>query len=461
MAEKNDKSKNYPSYQQQVADAANNEYADRAAAQEKVNNQQATVDATPNAEVADFAAGKAAANGGTTPVTSQPTVTTPVANQPTVEGDDLYRQPIVDAATGQPIDQKYVQLGETQPDSVPEQLPADNGNPQVAGVNDIPGSTAGYTFTESQMKDMGLDVSAPNNTPATDDTKPSPKTTYLTDWNNTSLDKFMANGGKDIPKREVIDNYLRWCYDNGIMPNYYTINDVMNNSVDLKNSAADDEKARKKAERKERFDRWGNFLLHLGNAIGNVAGHGYASMKLEDPVQWTERQRLIKEKTEQQRRLNNQSIFAQMNSELQAQRNYDLKKRQAAALATYRQSQAEAAKQKAENDKQKAGAYVAYYNAKTGAIEMKTPEEIAKIKAETQRAKDQGNAAVIRANKTGSSSKGKQSSGYVDIYERDRKGRTLKHERTPKGSTATPEPAQTTPKSKAEAQKKWASRKVQ
>lgn len=347
-----------------------------------------------------------------TPEIEQPVVAPVVPNG----ADTVYQE--TEGAWKAPANAPVVPVqptnGSGTTDGKPSGTVAGGQQSTVAGGQAAAGVQDGNVLTESQMIErFGVnpttgtaEVSTPVTGQADKVTTPS---VHQFKWGepDVSLETVMAGEGKNVPKRQILDDYLRWSQETGQPIDYFTVNDIMNNSQDLKNTPEDDEKARKKAERKERFDRMGNFLLHLGNAIGNVAGGGYGAVKLEDPVQWTERQRLIKEKTDEQRRRNNQSIWVQMQKDRADQRAYELKKQQEATNAAYRQALIDATKQKTEDNSRVAGAKVAWYNAKTGAIEMKTPEEINKIIADTEKSRQQGNAAIIRANKSGGKGGGK------------------------------------------------------
>lgn len=283
-----------------------------------------------------------------------------------------------------------------------------------------------YTFTGEQLNQMGPAV--------TDEAQQQAAPKYKFDWANESLDSVMQGAGKDTPIRQILDDYLKWAHDNNQPVDYFTVNDIINKS-DVSVSPVDAEKARLKQERKEKWDKVGNFLLHLGNVIGNVAGGGMGSVKLEDPVKYTERQRMLKERTEALRRTNNQSIWAQMQRDAAARRDYEIKKKNAEALAAYRQGQAAATQQRA-------NAYSTHYNTKTNVENELLPLKRDKIIADTEKSKKQGNAAtkqgnaaIIRANKSGSG----KDSGDVTIetnYTRDRRGRvTGKVEKKKKGVT--------------------------
>lgn len=227
--------------------------------------------------VSEFAAGKAAANGtpGGTPEG------TPIAKTPEAE------TPATDPTAATP-DAKTPAPGTPQTEQ-PDKTTQDSGQAQVV-------------------------------------TTPSK---HLYDYANNSLGSIMNTKDNNVPVRELLDDYFKWCQENGKMIDYFTVNDIVNKTPDLSKSPIENEKARKKAERKEKFDQLGNFLLHLGNAIGNVGGGGYASMKIEDPIQFTERQRQLKEKADQQRITNNQSVWAMMQKERAEQRAAEIAKKNA------------------------------------------------------------------------------------------------------------------------------------
>ena len=249
---------------------------------------------------------------------------------------------------------------------------------------------------------------------------------YLVDWSNVD-NVYQEAKRLNLPLAQVLADYQRWGNDTG-NPTYW-INAMFQDS-DLNKSVADNEAEKKKAERRERWNSVNNFLLHLGNVIGNVGGGGYASMKLEDPVQWTERQRQLRDKALEQRRLNNQSILTQMHKDWAAQRDYELKKQQAENLAAYRQTQAEAARQKSSENGQVAESKVRLNNAKTEQTNKLTP-----LKEETEKARAK---RLGRPTSTGRSS-GKQDSTVTTVNELDRNGKVTKSTKTTtygKGKTA-------------------------
>lgn len=250
-----------------------------------------------------------------TPAAQQPSV-----QQPAVDTTNAGTKTEVPAGTGAPVG---TPAGETA------------GGVQPSAVD--PNSSA--AIQQSQIDAMNKNVDPVTGTPIpTVDKKPD-EFPYRFRWDQpgVSLESMLETLTKSkdpTSKRAVIDDYLRYMYDNNLPVDVFTLNDIVNKSHDLSLSPADEEKEKKRIANKERWDKVSNFLLHLGNAIGNVGGGGYASMKLEDPVQWSERQRLLKEKGLEQRRLNNQSIYQQMHKNWADERanrvqqqNYEIKQR--------------------------------------------------------------------------------------------------------------------------------------
>ena len=194
---------------------------------------------------------------------------------------------------------------------------------------------------------------------------------YLTDWSKVG-NVYEEAKKLNLPLAQVLQDYQRWGNETG-NPTYWI--NAMFQDADLSKSVADNEEAKKMQERKERWDKVNNFLMHLGNAIGNVASGNYGSVKLEDPVQWTERQRLLKEKGLEQRRLNNQSILQQMHKNWADERNYELRKQMAEANAAARQASANATTKRAEDQGRVADSTIKKNEAATERIKVLTPVE--------------------------------------------------------------------------------------
>lgn len=70
----------------------------------------------------------------------------------------------------------------------------------------------------------------------------------------------------------------------------------LNTLGDGDKTVAANEALKKKAERKAKWEQWGNFLMHLGNFIGTT--QGAPSQKIESAQELTDRQRKIREATD-------------------------------------------------------------------------------------------------------------------------------------------------------------------
>lgn len=70
----------------------------------------------------------------------------------------------------------------------------------------------------------------------------------------------------------------------------------LNTLGDGDKTVAANEALKKKAERKAKWEQWGNFLMHLGNFFGTV--QGAPSQKIESAQELTDRQRKIREATD-------------------------------------------------------------------------------------------------------------------------------------------------------------------
>lgn len=375
------------------------EFADRDAAQAQAAGSPAPT--TPvNQEALAFADGKQ--NPTTTP--QQPIVATPTPGQP-----QQTATPPANAA------------GTTT------ETPVENNGVQPAD----------YTFTGAQLAQMGPAVEGPS---------------YLADWANA---KNIYEEAKrlNVPILQVLQDYWKWGHDTGNPTNWV---DGWFQDMDLRKSVADNEEEKKKQERKERWDKVSNFLSHLGNVIGNVASSGYGSVKLEDPVQWTERQRLLKEKGLEQRRLNNQSLLTQLNRERENQRAYELKKQQAEANAAYRQAQADAAAERAKTNAMLAEVTANLRNAQTEKTKQLTP-----LQADTEKSKAEKN----RRPSSGRRTTGKQDSQTHTTYTRNSEGQVTESTRTTRyGNTSSKTNSSASAKQTAQqreaAKKKWASKKT-
>lgn len=192
-----------------------------------------------------------------------------------------------------------------------------------------------HTFTESQLfgdKGSTPETNQPTdvatNTTGQQQQVTTPKT-HLYNWGGegVTLSSVLQGEGKDKPMSQIINDYYAWAGENGITPNVLDIYDAMRDK-DTSKSYAQNEQDEKKRKRKETWDKVGMFLTHLGNAIGTYAGGGHMPIKTEDPVQWSERQRKLREATLAQRNAYNQSAFAMQTKMAAEQRAADMQKQQ-------------------------------------------------------------------------------------------------------------------------------------
>ena len=223
---------------------------------------------------------------------------------------------------------------------------------------------------------------------------------YLTDWSKVG-NVYEEAKKLNLPLAQVLQDYQRWGNETG-NPTYWI--NAMFQDADLSKSVADNEEAKKMQERKERWDKVNNFLMHLGNAIGNVASGNYGSVKLEDPVQWTERQRLLKEKGLEQRRLNNQSLIQQMHKNWADARAFKLKLQQQDRLdkeTKIRQEKNDAYIQAQRAAASKNEAQTAYWEAKANALEQGYPLDEAIKKANLAKIETETRLNNVKANNGG------------------------------------------------------------
>ena len=96
----------------------------------------------------------------------------------------------------------------------------------------------------------------------------------------------------------------------------------------------------KKAERKAKWEQWGNFFMHLGNFFGTV--QGAPSQKIESAQELTDRQRKIREATEALRAKGYNQMMVNIwkdRQDKQAQMQAEAAAKANDALAAYRNSQ--------------------------------------------------------------------------------------------------------------------------
>ena len=109
---------------------------------------------------------------------------------------------------------------------------------------------------------------------------------------------------------------------------------------DADKTVAANEAMRKKAERQEKMEQWGNFFMHLGNFFGTT--QGAPSQKIESAQELTERQRKLREGTEALRQKGYDQMMVNIwkdRQDKQAQMQAEAAAKANEALAAYRGSQ--------------------------------------------------------------------------------------------------------------------------
>ena len=105
-------------------------------------------------------------------------------------------------------------------------------------------------------------------------------------------------------------------------------------------TVAANEALKKKAERKAKWEQWGNLFMHLGNFFGTV--QGAPSQKIESAQELTDRQRKIREATEALRAKGYNQMMVNIykdRQDKQAQMQAEAAAKANDALAAYRSSQ--------------------------------------------------------------------------------------------------------------------------
>lgn len=163
---------------------------------------------------------------------------------------------------------------------------------------------------------------------------------------------------------------------------------------------------------RRQMQMWGGLfdgLRHLGNL--------YYTTKSATPQRYSDPYVQIDKNYQDARKLADdlddyQRIYTQQLWNLRRQADNDARRNKLAdAQAQYYGTRDEVARMKAENDKLKAEKYIelqdgriAKLNAETGQIEELTPYKVDEIKSKAEKNRQQGTAAVTRANKTGARS---------------------------------------------------------
>lgn len=114
----------------------------------------------------------------------------------------------------------------------------------------------------------------------------------------------------------------------------------LNTLGDGDKTVAANEALKKKAERKAKWEQWGNLFMHLGNFFGTV--QGAPSQKIESAQELTDRQRKIREATEALRQKGYDQMMVNIwkdRQDKQAQMQAEAAAKANEKLAEYRESQ--------------------------------------------------------------------------------------------------------------------------
>ena len=114
----------------------------------------------------------------------------------------------------------------------------------------------------------------------------------------------------------------------------------LNTLGDADKTVAANEALKKKAERKAKWEQWGNLFMHLGNFFGTV--QGAPSQKIESAQELTDRQRKIREATDALRAKGYNQMMVNIykdRQDKQAQMQAEAAAKANEALAAYRGSQ--------------------------------------------------------------------------------------------------------------------------
>lgn len=119
---------------------------------------------------------------------------------------------------------------------------------------------------------------------------------YLADWSKVSFSDAVKSGNKSIA--DYMRDYNKWARANNQEP--LDVYDMMQaiNGNDISESYADNEKAKRKLERQQRWEQIGNVLAHLGNFVGTIAGAPSGTYETGEHL--TARQQAIRDAVQKQ-----------------------------------------------------------------------------------------------------------------------------------------------------------------
>ena len=253
-------------------------------------------------------------------------------------------------------------------------------------------------------------------------------------WEN-GFAKGMASN-KDMTINEAWGDYNAWAKANGKEPlDILEVYPYMQKGYDITKTVEANEQDEKKRQRRENWEKTANVLTHLGNFIGTMFGGISTTKELEDPVELTKRQQLLRDKTLAQRQQSAKDFY-QMWKQRQAddyrQQNLELKSQQLDAKIKDMANKEELLRFKAETDRE----------FKKASIELRykvleVQQQLAEKRITIAEANAQINAlrADLQKQKLELDQQGK-----VEEYEKDLYGNTVRKTTKPAGSATPNEP---------------------
>lgn len=192
-------------------------------------------------------------------------------------------------------------------------------------------------------QNSGQGETGATNTTGQQQTVTTPQVEYKYDWGSGMTMRDAYDQGKHS-WAEIYADRRAWGKANDSPVDIFEANMLFPRNHDLEKTKTQNEEDVEKAERKEKFEKIGNFLTHLGNFVGTV-GFGGLDVKPEDAVKLSERQQRLKDKTEALRSAYNKDWFNSAYKQMAADRQAELDK----ANAEHKATQDELARRKQED----------------------------------------------------------------------------------------------------------------
>ena len=187
--------------------------------------------------------------------------------------------------------------GTTQPSTV-----VGNGTTVAGDETTQPSTVVGNGTTVAGDGTTQPRTVAGNGTTVAGDGKTQPASnvtsapSYLADWSKVSFSDAVKSGDKSIA--DYMRDYNKWARANNQEP--LDVYDMMQaiNGNDISESYADNEKAKRKLKRQQRWEQIGNVLAHLGNFVGTIAGAPSATYETGEHL--TARQQAVRDAVQKQ-----------------------------------------------------------------------------------------------------------------------------------------------------------------